>query len=123
MYVAFRFQRGTGPTWWTRLFQLPECLSAACLGDLFGVSVVAGLRRVQSAARPSMSLPTSRCPLTLSLWALPNFIVSPHMSGDFYGWERPWWTFPAPVPALSVREAAANVVDQQLGCIPGNPVR
>src|SRR5262249_50223839 len=57
-------------------------------------------------------------PAASPLWTLPNVIVSPHMSGDFRGWEQA-------VVELFLRQLAryrdgqplANVVDKNLGFV------
>jgi phosphoglycerate dehydrogenase-like enzyme len=55
-------------------------------------------------------------PADSPLWSLPNVVVSPHMCGDFRGWEEP-------AVAVFVENAARwvrgtplrNVVDKRLG--------
>jgi phosphoglycerate dehydrogenase-like enzyme len=55
------------------------------------------------------------------LWALPNAIVSPHMSGDFRGWERALVDlFLSQLRRYRAGEPLANVVDKRLGFIPGS---
>ncbi len=55
------------------------------------------------------------------LWTLPNAIVSPHMSGDFRGWERALVDlFLGQLGRYRAGEPLANVVDKRLGFIPGS---
>jgi phosphoglycerate dehydrogenase-like enzyme len=55
------------------------------------------------------------------LWELPNAIVSPHMSGDFRGWDRALADlFLAQLERYRSGEALANVVDKALGYVPGS---
>lgn len=54
------------------------------------------------------------------LWALPNVIVSPHMSGDFQGWEEALVDlFLRQLRLYRSGKPLANVVDKRLGFIPG----
>jgi phosphoglycerate dehydrogenase-like enzyme len=53
------------------------------------------------------------------LWDLPNVIVSPHMSGDFLGWDTALTgLFRAQLARYRAGEPLANVVDKQLGYVP-----
>jgi phosphoglycerate dehydrogenase-like enzyme len=54
------------------------------------------------------------------LWDLPNVIVSPHMSGDYRGWETAVTElFLDQLRRYRAGQPLANVVDKQLGFIPG----
>lgn len=54
------------------------------------------------------------------LWDVPGLIVSPHMSGDTVGWrDRLGEQFVAMYERWAAGEALPNVVDKQLGYIPG----
>jgi phosphoglycerate dehydrogenase-like enzyme len=54
------------------------------------------------------------------LWMLPNVIVSPHMSGDFHGWEEALvGLFLRQLQLYRSGKPLANVVDKRLGFIPG----
>jgi phosphoglycerate dehydrogenase-like enzyme len=54
------------------------------------------------------------------LWELPNAIVSPHMSGDFRGWDTALADlFLAQLERYRSGEPLANVVDKALGYVPG----
>lgn len=54
------------------------------------------------------------------LWALPNVIVSPHMSGDFRGWEAALVDlFLRQLRRYRSGQPLANIVDKRLGFIPG----
>jgi phosphoglycerate dehydrogenase-like enzyme len=53
------------------------------------------------------------------LWDLPNVIVSPHMSGDFLGWDTALTgLFRVQLARYRAGEPLANVVDKQLGYVP-----
>ena len=53
------------------------------------------------------------------LWDLPNVIVSPHMSGDFLGWDTALTgLFHVQLARYRAGELLANVVDKRLGCVP-----
>ena len=55
------------------------------------------------------------------LWALPNVIVSPHMSGDFQGWEGALADlFLRQLRLYLSGQTLANIVDKKLGYIPGS---
>jgi len=59
-------------------------------------------------------------PADSPLWALPNVIVSPHMSGDFQGWESALVDlFLRQLRRYRSGQPLANVVDKKLGFIPG----
>jgi phosphoglycerate dehydrogenase-like enzyme len=63
-------------------------------------------------------------PADSPLWALPNVIVSPHMSGDFHGWEEALVRlFLRQLRRYRSGKPLANVVDKQLGFIPGTRSR
>lgn len=54
------------------------------------------------------------------LWSLPNVIVSPHMSGDFRGFEQALsGLFLAQLRRYLAGEPLVNVVDKRLGFLPG----
>jgi phosphoglycerate dehydrogenase-like enzyme len=58
-------------------------------------------------------------PADSPLWTLPNAIVSPHMSGDFRGWEAALaGLFLSQLRRYQAGEPLANVVDKRLGFIP-----
>jgi phosphoglycerate dehydrogenase-like enzyme len=58
-------------------------------------------------------------PADSPLWDLPNVIVSPHMSGDFLGWDTALTgLFRAQLARYRAGEPLANVVDKQLGYVP-----
>jgi phosphoglycerate dehydrogenase-like enzyme len=60
-------------------------------------------------------------PVDSPLWALPNVIVSPHMSADFRGWENALVDlFLRQLRLYRSGEPLANVVDKRLGFIPGS---
>ena len=60
-------------------------------------------------------------PADSPLWALPNVIVSPHMSADFRGWENALVDlFLRQLRLYRSGEPLANVVDKRLGFIPGS---
>jgi hypothetical protein len=73
-----------------------------------------------SGARPpgccAASAPTSGAwPVPLA----PNVIVSPHMSGDFLGWDTALTgLFRLQLARYRAGEPLANVVDKQLGYVP-----
>jgi phosphoglycerate dehydrogenase-like enzyme len=53
------------------------------------------------------------------LWGMGNVIVSPHMSGDFLGWDTALTgLFRAQLARYRAGEPLANVVDKQLGYVP-----
>lgn len=55
------------------------------------------------------------------LWDLPNVIVSPHMSGDFRGWEQALTSlFVDQLRRYQSGAPLRNVVDKHLGFIPGS---
>jgi phosphoglycerate dehydrogenase-like enzyme len=55
------------------------------------------------------------------LWELPNVIVSPHMSGDFQGWEGALADlFLRQLSRYRSGQPLVNIVDKRLGYIPGN---
>ena len=59
-------------------------------------------------------------PADSPLWALPNVIVSPHMSADFRGWEDALvGLFLRQLRLYRSGKPLANVVDKGLGFIPG----
>lgn len=59
-------------------------------------------------------------PDTSPLWDLPNVIISPHMSGDFRGWEQALTElFLAQLRRYQAGQPLLNVVDKHLGFIPG----
>ena len=63
-------------------------------------------------------------PADSPLWALPNVIVSPHMSGDFHGWEEALvGLFLRQLRLYRSGKPLANVVDKRLGFIPGTRSR
>jgi phosphoglycerate dehydrogenase-like enzyme len=54
------------------------------------------------------------------LWDLPNAIVSPHMSGDFRGWDKALTDlFLAQLQRYRSGSPLINVVDKALGYVPG----
>jgi phosphoglycerate dehydrogenase-like enzyme len=60
-------------------------------------------------------------PETSPLWDLPNVIVSPHMSGDFRGWDRALTgLFLDQLRRYQAGAPLLNVVDKRLGFIPGS---
>lgn len=59
-------------------------------------------------------------PASSPLWPLPNVIVSPHMSGDFRGFEEALTgLFLAQLRRYLAGGPLVNVVDKQLGFLPG----
>ena len=59
-------------------------------------------------------------PADSPLWALPNVIVSPHMSADFHGWEDALvGLFLRQLRRYRSGKPLANIVDKRLGFIPG----
>ncbi len=59
-------------------------------------------------------------PAASPLWDLPNVIVSPHMSGDFRGWDRALTDlFLAQLRRYQAGQPLLNVVDKDLGFIAG----
>jgi phosphoglycerate dehydrogenase-like enzyme len=59
-------------------------------------------------------------PAQSPLWSLPNVIVSPHMSADFYGWEGALTgLFLDQLRRFRASEPLVNVVDKELGFVPG----
>ena len=55
------------------------------------------------------------------LWSLPNVIVSPHMSADFQGWEGALTgLFLDQLRRFRAGEPLTNVVDKELGFVPGS---
>jgi len=62
---------------------------------------------------------TEPLPAGSPLWDLPNVIVSPHMSGDFRGWDRALTgLFLEQLKRYRVGRRLANVVDKNLGYVP-----
>jgi len=60
-------------------------------------------------------------PVTSPLWALPNVIISPHMSGDFQGGEGALEDlFLRQLRLYRSGKPLANIVDKRLGYIPGS---
>lgn len=60
-------------------------------------------------------------PTQSPLWSLPNVIVSPHMSADFYGWEGALADlFLEQLRRFRAGEPLINVVDKELGFVPGS---
>ena len=60
-------------------------------------------------------------PAESPLWDLPNVIVSPHMSGDFRGWDKALVDlFLAQLRRYCSGEPLINVVDKDLGFIAGS---
>ncbi len=61
-------------------------------------------------------------PVGSSLWELPNVIVSPHMSGDFRGWDEALiGLFLEQLEHYRAGRPLANVVDKALGYLPSAP--
>jgi phosphoglycerate dehydrogenase-like enzyme len=59
-------------------------------------------------------------PVASPLWSLPNVIVSPHMSADFSGWEGALTgLFLDQLRRFRTGEPLLNVVDKELGFVPG----
>ena len=59
-------------------------------------------------------------PAASPLWAMENVFVSPHMSGDFHGYEATVATlFIENFRRFRAGEALVNVVDKRLGFVPG----
>jgi phosphoglycerate dehydrogenase-like enzyme len=55
------------------------------------------------------------------LWAVPNLLISPHMSGDFGGWQDALAElFVENFRRWLAGEALLNVVDKKLGYVPGS---
>jgi len=62
---------------------------------------------------------TEPLPAGSPLWDLPNVIVSPHMSGDFRGWDRALTgLFLEQLERYRAGRPLANVVDKSLGYVP-----
>lgn len=62
---------------------------------------------------------TEPLPAASPLWDLPNVIVSPHMSGDFRGWDRALTgLFLEQLTRYRAGLPLANVVDKTLGYVP-----
>jgi phosphoglycerate dehydrogenase-like enzyme len=62
---------------------------------------------------------TEPLPAGSPLWALPNVIVSPHMSGDARGWDTALTDlFGAQLRRYRSGQPLANVVDKNLGYVP-----
>ena len=62
---------------------------------------------------------TEPLPAGSPLWDLPNVIVSPHMSGDFRGWDRALTgLFLEQLKRYRAGRRLANVVDKNLGYVP-----
>lgn len=60
-------------------------------------------------------------PAQSPLWSLPNVIVSPHMSADFRGWEAALVDlFLSQLRRFRAGEPLINVVDKELGFVPGS---
>ena len=63
-------------------------------------------------------------PVGSPLWDLPNVIISPHMSGDFRGWDTALTgLFLAQLKRYRVGQPLANVVDKNLGYVPSAAFR
>ena len=65
---------------------------------------------------------TEPLPADSPLWAMPNVMVSPHMSADFHGWlEALADQFFVNLGRWLSGRPLLNVVDKRLGYVPGNP--
>ena len=65
---------------------------------------------------------TEPLPQDSPLWTMPNVMVSPHMSADFHGWlEALADQFFDNLGRWLDDRPLLNVVDKQLGYVPGNP--
>ncbi len=65
---------------------------------------------------------TEPLPPDSPLWAMPNVIVSPHMSADFHGWlEALAEQFYDNLDRWLAGRTLLNVVDKKLGYVPGAP--
>jgi phosphoglycerate dehydrogenase-like enzyme len=65
---------------------------------------------------------TEPLPAGSPLWGLPNVIVSPHMSGDFRGWDEALTgLFLEQLRRYRAGRPLANVVDKTLGYVPSAP--
>jgi phosphoglycerate dehydrogenase-like enzyme len=65
---------------------------------------------------------TEPLPVGSPLWDLPNVIVSPHMSGDFRGWDEALTgLFLEQLRRYRAGRPLANVVDKTLGYVPSAP--
>jgi D-isomer specific 2-hydroxyacid dehydrogenase, NAD binding domain len=94
-----------------------------------------GLRRPRAAVHPgdrgdhrrtrALALDvftTEPLPAGSPLWGLPNVIVSPHMSGDFRGWDEALTgLFLDQLRRYRAGRLLANVVDKTLGYVPSAP--
>lgn len=66
---------------------------------------------------------TEPLPSNSPLWRMPNVIVSPHMSADFHGWlEALADQFFDNLDRRLDGQPLLNVVDKQLGYVPGGPI-
>lgn len=64
---------------------------------------------------------TEPLPIESPLWTMPNVLVSPHMSGDFIGWEDALAElFVDNFDRWFANEPLRNVVDKRLGYVPGS---
>ncbi len=91
-----------------QLVDEPALIAALRSGSIAG----AGLDVFQTEPLPSAS----------PLWALPNVIVSPHMSADFHGWLQALANqFFDNLDRWLDGQPLRNVVDKKLGYVPGNP--
>jgi phosphoglycerate dehydrogenase-like enzyme len=62
---------------------------------------------------------TEPLPAGSPLWELPNVIVSPHMSGDFRGWDKALTgLFLEQLKRYRAGRPLANVIDKSLGYVP-----
>ncbi len=93
-----------------QLVDEPALIAALRSGSIAG----AGLDVFQTEPLPSAS----------PLWAMPNVIVSPHMSADFYGWLQALANqFFDNLDRWLDGQPLRNVVDKKLGYVPGNPTQ
>ena len=62
-------------------------------------------------------------PAASALWSMPNVIVSPHMSGDFNGYEEALAAvFLENYRRYREGEPLCNLIDKKLGFVPAAPV-
>jgi phosphoglycerate dehydrogenase-like enzyme len=84
-------------------------------------ALLAALRRGEIGGAALDVFTDEPLPETSPLWDLPNVIVSPHMSGDFRGWDQALTgLFLDQLRRYQAGAPLLNVVDKRLGFIPGS---